>query len=291
MRRAALVFNPRAGQRKARRALPEIRRVLEGAFELSLQPTEGPEHCRKIARQALAERLDALFVLGGDGTLRVAASVLAGSEVAIGPLPGGTTNVVAGALGLPEDPVAAARALLNAEPTLMDLGLAAGEPFLMQLSGGLDAQVMANINLRSKKFLGKGAIAIAGLREWFRYRFPRFTLEIDGIAAHATGFVVANLPQYAGQFTIVPGARADDRQLELLLYQGTRRRDALGFALALARGRHLERADVSVRCFQSLRLTAPAGLLLQADGDAFVAPAPLTITLAPERLRILAPHA
>ena len=301
MRRAVLIWNPRAGQRRARRALPEIRRILESGFELALEPTSGPDHCREIARRALAARLDVFFVLGGDGTLRVAASVLAGSATAIGTLPGGTTNVVAGALGLPEDPVAAARALLLAEPTEMDLGQSAHgpqggstEPFLMQLSGGLDAQVMAHVDLRTKKLLGKGAVAIAGLREWFRYRFPRFELEIDGDVGNpvgATGFVVANLPQYAGQFHIVPGASAHDRKLELLLFHGRRRRDAAGFVLALARGRHLERRDVEVRPFTRLRIASPPSLQLQADGDAFVAAAPLTVTLAPERLQILAPRA
>jgi len=299
-RRAVLIWNPRAGQRRARRALPEIRTILEGGFDLTLEPTSGPEHCREIARRAKAEQLDVFFVLGGDGTLRVAASVLAGSATAIGTLPGGTTNVVAGALGLPEDPVAAARALLLAVPTDMDLGQSGhgapardAEPFLMQLSGGLDAQVMAHVNLRTKRLFGKGAVAIAGFREWFRYRFPRFELEIDGDASNpveVTGFVVANLPQYAGQFTIVPGASAHDRRLELLLFRGRRRRDAAGFALALARGRHLERRDVEVRPFSSLRIASPPSLQLQADGDAFVAAAPLTVTLAPERLKILAPR-
>ena len=288
-----LIWNPRAGQRRARRALPEVRRILESGFELALEPTTDPEHGREVGRRAVAERLDALFVLGGDGSLRVAASVLAGSGVALGALPGGTTNVVAGALGLPADPVAAARALLTAEPTLLDLGQSNGEPFLMQLSGGLDAQVMAHVDLRTKKWLGKGAVAIAGLREWFRYRFPRFTFEIDGETARtveATGFVVANLPQYAGQFTIVPGASAFDRRLDLLLFHGRRRRDAVGFAFDLARGRHLARRDVEVRSFRELRLVSPAALHLQADGDAFVAAAPLTVTLAPERLQILAPR-
>ncbi|MDQ1349111.1 MAG: hypothetical protein QG573_2489 [Acidobacteriota bacterium] len=300
MRRAVLIWNPRAGQRRARRALPGIRRILESGFALALEPTSGPDHCREIARRALAEGLDVFFVLGGDGTLRVAASVLAGSATAIGTLPGGTTNVVAGALGLPEDPVAAARTLLTAEPVSMDLGQSHGpkgadpEPFLMQLSGGLDAQVMAHVDLATKKLLGKGAVAIAGLREWLRYRFPRFAFEIDGDASRvveATGFVVANLPQYAGQFNILPGASGFDRKLELLLFHGRRRRDAFGFALALARGRHLERRDVEVRPFTRLRIASPPSLQLQADGDAFVAAAPLTVTLAPERLQILAPRA
>jgi diacylglycerol kinase family enzyme len=289
MRRAALLFNPRAGRHRGFR-LEAIRAALERAgFDLDFQSTAGPEHCRALARRAVEDRLDALFVLGGDGTLRIAASALAGSPVALGALPGGTTNVVALALGLPADPVEAARRLATAEPRPFDLGRAGEDDFLMQLSGGLDARVMASVDPRLKRRLGKGAVAWAGVREWWRYRFPAFALEIDGRATEATGFVVANLAEYAGRYRIVPGARSDDRRLDLLLFHGRRRRDALGFALDLARGRHLARADVEVLPFERLRLTAPAPLVLQYDGDPFEAAPPLEVALAPERLLLLAP--
>lgn len=289
MRRAALLFNPRAGAHRSQR-LEAIRTELErSGFDLDFQATSGPAHCRELARRAVAERLDALFVLGGDGTLRIAASALAGSPVALGALPGGTTNVVALALGLPADPVAAARRLAVGEPRAMDLGRAGDARFLMQLSGGLDARVMASVDPRLKRRLGKGAVAWAGLVEWWRYRFPAFRLEVDGRAREATGFVVANLAEYAGRYRIVPGARSDDRRLDLLLFHGRRRRAALGFAFDLARGRHLARADVEVVAFNHLRLEAPWPLALQYDGDPFEAEPPLEIALAPERLQVLAP--
>ncbi len=289
MRRAALLWNPRAGQRRGRRALDRIVTELGASFELEVTPTDGPEHCRTIARRAIAERYDALFALGGDGTLRVLAGVRAGTPVALGPLPGGTTNVVAGALGLSADPVAAARALARGEVRELDLGRCGDDHFLMQTSGGLDSAVMARVDPRWKKRLGKLAVAAAGLAAWRRYRFPRFTLEVDGVVFEATGFVVTNLAEYAGSFEIVPGARADDRQLELLLFTGDRRRAALGFALDLAGGRHLERPDVRVLRVERVRVTAPDPLVLQSDGDPFTAKPPVEIALAPERLRVLAP--
>lgn len=289
MRRAALLFNPRAGRRRGA-GLEAIRSELErGGFDLDFQATEGPAHCRALARRAVEERLDALFVLGGDGTLRIVASALAGSPVPLGALPGGTTNVVALALGLGRDPVAAARRLAVAEPRSFDLGRAGDDDFLMQLSGGLDARVMASVDPRLKRRLGKGAVAWAGLREWWRYRFPAFGLEIDGRATEATGFVVANLAEYAGRYRIVPGAKSDDRRLDLLLFRGRRRRAALGFALDLARGRHLARADVEVVPFDRLRIRSPWPLALQYDGDPFETAPPLEVSLAPERLLVLAP--
>ncbi len=289
MRRAALLFNPRAGAHRAKR-LDAIRAALAAEFELELEPTRGPAHCRELAAQALGAALDALFVLGGDGTLRVVAGVVAGSELAVGILPGGTTNVVAGALGLPADPVAAARALARGTPRRFDVGRCGQDVFLMQLSGGLDARIMASVDPRLKRRLGKGAVAWAGVREWLRYRFPGFQLELDGRAVEATGFVVANLAEYAGSFRIVPGARADDRRLDVLLFRGRRRRDALGFALDLARERHLARPDIEVVTARELRLVAPADTVVQADGDAFTPALPLAVGLADQSIQLLAPE-
>lgn len=289
MRRAALLFNPRAGAHRTKRLAPVRAALADGGYALEFQATEGPDHCRALARRAVEEALDALFVLGGDGTLRVAASVLAGTPVALGVLPGGTTNVVARALGLPTDPVAAARSLVHATPRRFDLGRAGDDVFLMQLSGGLDARVLAAVDPRLKRRLGKGAVAWAGMREWLRYDFPRFELEVDGRRLSPTGFVVANLAEYAGRFRIVPGARPDDRRLDLLLFHGRRRRDALGFALALAAGRHVARQDVEVVECGRARLVAPAGALLQMDGDPFRPELPVEIALAERSVDLLVP--
>lgn len=287
--RAVLLFNPRAGQRRGGRAFARVVHELGKTWSLRPRPTSGPDHCRELAGEAAREGFDAVFVLGGDGTLRIAAAALAGTSTALGPLPGGTTNVVAAALGLPDDPVAAARALAHCERRDIDVGRCGEERFLMQTSGGLDARVMARVDPRWKRRFGKLAVVAAGLRAWVGYDFPVFELEVDGRPAAATGFVVANLARYAGAFEIVPTASAEDRQLELLLFHGRHRRAALGFALDLARGRHLERSDVEVRPVRRVRLLGPPRAELQADGDPFVATPPLDLELAADRLTVLVP--
>jgi diacylglycerol kinase (ATP) len=291
-RRAALVWNPAAGRGYDARIVERLAGALAPAFAVEVLPTATPEAGRAAARRAVDAGLDALFVLGGDGSLNNAARELLGSGTALGPLPGGTTNVVASALGLPADPVAAARALTAAGARELDVGRAGAEGvFLMQVSGGLDARVMAAVDARWKRRLGKLAVAWTGLREWARYRFPRFALEVDGERTEATGFVVANLSEYAGRFAIVPGARADDRRLDLLLFRGTTRRSALAFALDLARGRHAARDDVEIRRIERVHVAGPARLELQGDGDPFVTAPPLELRLSTRRLRVLVPPA
>jgi diacylglycerol kinase family enzyme len=159
----------------------------------------------------------------------------------------------------------------------------------MQASAGLDALVMRRVDPRLKRRFGRAAVVWTGLREWARYRLPAIEVEADGRREHATGVAVCNLPEYAGAFRMIPDGRADDRQLDLLLFRGRRRRDALGFALALARGRHARRRDVEIRPVTEVTLLGPPDTPLQLDGDPWPARYPLRLALAPERLRVLAP--
>jgi len=73
--------HPRAGRAAARTPSSRSPPAARG-FRLEVLPTRGPEHCRELALRAVSERLDAVFALGGDGTLRVVAGALAGSQTA-----------------------------------------------------------------------------------------------------------------------------------------------------------------------------------------------------------------
>jgi len=293
VRRAALLYNPAAGGHRAGRLAPRLQELFarEGVT-LAPRATNGPGEATALAREAAAgDDLDALFVLGGDGTVREAAAGLLGSALPLGVLPGGTTNVVAGALALPRSPLAAARRLLaRSAPCEVDVGLAGDAPFLMQVSGGLDARALAAVSPRAKRRWGRLAVVAAGLRVWARYAFPELTFEADGVAGSATGVAVCNLSAYAGRYRLVPGGSWTDRRLDLFLFHGRSRRAALGFALALVGGRHAGRADVAFRTVETVTLTGPAPLTLQLDGDPVSLAPPLAIRLAPARLVLLAPR-
>src|SRR6185436_8895899 len=154
---------------------------------------------------------------GGDGTAREVAAGLLGTPVALGVLPGGTANLLAMALGLPRDPVRAAAALAGAQVRSFDVGLAGEHPFLMMVSAGLDATVLAALDVELKWRFGEAAIVWQGLQEWWRYSYPDIEVVADGERLSATFAAVANIPFYAGAFRLAPGARPDDRRLELVL--------------------------------------------------------------------------
>jgi YegS/Rv2252/BmrU family lipid kinase len=289
MRRAALIYNPRSGRQRHARVLATLLATLRGGgFDVEPVPTAFAGQATELAR-GLRERSEVVFAFGGDGTAREVATGLLGGDAALGVIPGGTANLLALALDLPREPVAAAAALLRLQPRPFDVGLAAGVPFLMMISAGLDATLLASLNTQLKWRFGRSAILGHGLREWWRYKYPRIGLTADGERLEATFASVSNIPFYAGSFRLAPDARTDDGRFELVLFRGTGRAAMLGFALDLVRSAHVRRTDVEIRQVREVVLEDPAGALAQVDGDVCQERLPLTIGFSPERLLVLAP--
>lgn len=292
MRIAILIYNPTAGRGGQQVMLDVLMPALrEGGFSVEPRATAGPGDATELARAAAAEGVEVVFALGGDGTVREAAAGLAGGETALAILPGGTTNVLAHALGLPPEPLAAARAHAGHPVRQVDVGLCGDRPFLMMASGGFDGFLLEQMDPSWKLRLGKLGIGLQGLLHLSRYRYPALGLRVDGEELEVGFFAVCNIPFYAGTYELCPPAALDDRRLDLLTFTGHGPAATAGFMLAIARGRHLERSDVSVRPVTRVEVVGPGALPLQIDGDFFASTPPLVIELAEETVPVLAPAA
>ena len=289
MRRAALIYNPRSGRQRHARVMAAILAALgRGGFAVEPVPTAFAGQATALARE-LAREAEVVFAFGGDGTMREVACGLLGAPAALGILPGGTANVLARALGLPADPVMAAGVMGTLPVHPLDVGLAGEHPFLMMVSAGLDASVLAALDTRLKWRFGRSAIVCQGLREWWRDPYPQLAITADGDPVTATFAAVANIPFYGGAFRLAPDARPDDGWLELVLFRGTDRAATLSFTLDLLRAAHVRRPDVEIRRVREVRLEGPAGAPAQVDGDVCQERLPFTVQLASERLLVLAP--
>lgn len=289
MRSAVLIHNPVAGRASARGLVDSILdRLHQGGYRVEAWPTTSPGSATRQARDAAAAGFDAVFALGGDGTLREAAAGLLGSRTALGFIPGGTINVNVLTFGLPADALRAAAALGEASVREIDVGLCNDEPFLMQASAGIDAEMIARLNPRLKRMASGGAVVPAAIAAWSRYRYPRIEIGADGETLEGSLAVVCNIPFYGGRWLMQPAARADDGKLDLVLFHGRGRFATLGFARDVLLGRHLRRRDVEYRQVDQVEIRGPARLPIQIDGDVFAEAPPARIRLAQGRLRVLA---
>lgn len=122
-KRAAIVINPRTGQNVAK--ITDVLAVMSAAGwkpEIALKEYGG--HSMELAQEASEKKSDLVIAYGGDGTLnQVVNGVMnAKGHSRVGVIPGGTANVWAGEIGVPNDPVKAALSLVNSEPRKVDVG-------------------------------------------------------------------------------------------------------------------------------------------------------------------------
>jgi diacylglycerol kinase family enzyme len=169
-----LVVNPSASSVTPRSRVV-IQKALAADHDVTLAETSRRGHAARLAQGAAAAGTDVVVVLGGDGTLNEAANGLAGTGCALAVLPGGSTNVFARSIGLPNDPVEATASLLEAlaagsiEP--MGLGSVNGRYFLFHVGVGFDAAVVAQVERRAdlKRYAGHPLFIWAGLATWLRH--------------------------------------------------------------------------------------------------------------------------
>jgi diacylglycerol kinase (ATP) len=310
-----VVVNPTADRGHADRAgVRTLARLRERGHEVRELSGTSFDDALARARAAVADGLDALVVVGGDGMVHLGANACAGTATPLGIVAAGSGNDYARALRLPvRDVDAAVRVLLDAldaGPRVVDAARVTSddpdeEPrwFCGVLSAGLDAAVNARAN-GMRRPRGRAKYAVAALRELARFR-PfgyRITIEsrTDGDAdttvtsvwdSPGTLVAVANGPAIGGGIRIAPDALVDDGDLDLVLAGPLSRHGALRvFPLTYA-GKHVGHPVVDVRRVVRVRLDAtddgvppPSAF---ADGE-LVGTLPREVRVVPGALRVLA---
>jgi len=136
--------------------------------------TEAQNHATEIGRQAIDGGYDVVVAFGGDGTLNEVANGLAGTDLPVAILPGGSTNVVCRTLGIPNDVVDATEHLLSLAdewaPRKIDLGRVDQRRFVFACGVGIDASVVRRVdeNPRLKAKAGPYYYSWAGVSSFFR---------------------------------------------------------------------------------------------------------------------------
>jgi diacylglycerol kinase family enzyme len=162
-----------------------IGKALAADHEVTVSGTSRRGHATRLAQGAAAAGTDVVAVLGGDGTLNEAANGLAGTATALAALPGGSTNVFARTIGLPNDPIEATGVLLDAlarrSISRVGLGSVNGRYFLFHTGIGFDAAVVEQVERRSglKRYAGHPLFVYAGFDTWIRHydrSRPRFAV-------------------------------------------------------------------------------------------------------------------
>lgn len=295
MKRALIITNPLAAS-AGTRALEAARSRLEArGLEVVVEKSCALGDGERLARAAVADGVDVVIAHGGDGTVNDVLAGLAGTGRPLGLLPGGTGNVLAGNLGVPRSPVAAADTILAGALRVIDLGrlrTSAGTwHFASNCAAGFAADLMAATAPRHKRRFGVAAYVAQAVLIAANLVRVSSRVEVDGVVheGRTSTVIVANCSDIVpGLLRLGANIAPDDGLLDVAVL------DVASYAVGLRLlWRMLQRrpdADSAITFYRGrvVRITTEPVLPAQADGEPTGA-TPMTIDLLPGALTVLVP--
>lgn len=287
-RRVVVIFNPVAGGgRKRLRLQRTIAKLTLMGCDVTLRATLRRGDAERIAGEVGADRYDVLAVAGGDGTIQEAVNGLKPGAPPLALIPLGTANVLAAEIGLKARSTPAAQTIAHGTERPLYCARMDGRRFVLMAGAGFDAAVVAGINPRLKRAIGKGAYLIESLRQLVAYPFPPIDLSVDGVPMRATSVLVLNGRRYAGDYTCAPEGDLWRPGLQVVLFDKSGPLAAAGYGLALLLDRLPRAKGVRTLGAAEVAILAPEGLALQVDGDSGgVVPARLSVDPSPVPLLV-----
>ncbi|WP_026425546.1 YegS/Rv2252/BmrU family lipid kinase [Actinokineospora inagensis] len=291
--RAAVAVHPSSGHGAAARVLDDVvARIRPVVDTLTVVSAETVAESRALMLRAKDAGLDALVVVGGDGSVHQGIQFCADHDVALGIVPAGTGNDLARALGVPTRPVAAADALAAALASgarrRIDLGRLDGGPwFGSVLCAGFDSAVNERVN-RMRWPHGRRRYDLAIVAELATLKHRRLVVETEGdrVELTATMVAVGNTGYYGGGIPVCPAADPADGLLDVTVVGAAGRLDLLRILPTLRTGDHVRHRFVQTLRARRVALEPGNGWTAYADGER-LGPLPVVVDCVPGALTVI----
>ena len=290
--RVAVVFNPVTGGGDPADRRRDTQEALERAgLEVLWLETTKEDPGQGLTATAVAEGVGLVIAQGGDGTVMACVTGLAGTEVPLAVLPGGTGNLLATNFDVPADLEGAVEVGLDGDRVRLDVAAMDEDRFVVMGGIGFDAAMLRDADPKLKEHLGAVAYVLSGFKH-LRRRATRFRLQLDDRRIDRTGqgVLVGNLGRLQGGLPVMPDARPDDGLLDVAVLQTRTVADWLALAVRVLLRR---RKDPQLELFQARRVEIGCDRPqpVERDGDPLDTPRDhLVIEVVPKALTLCVPR-
>ncbi|MBI3443892.1 MAG: sphingosine kinase [Magnetospirillum sp.] len=294
--RLALVINRSAG---SFRTLPMdgtvaavVAALAEAGHVVRTEVVGRRELARTLSSVAAQDDLDAVVVGGGDGTILTAILAGIGRSRPLGILPMGTLNLFARDLGLPPDPVEAARILAGAEAAEIDLAEVNGLPFAIWASMGMHPWIVRRRDHLQRDGMRKSrAMLLAALRAFRRYPMIDVTLSLpEGAVSVSTPMLFITNNPWREERPPLSREALDTGKLVIHVAACRNRLSLLWLMLEALFGHWRESRRLRTYTTEEVRVTSPKRrMMVSLDGEVTVMNAPLIFRTRPRALLVLMP--
>lgn len=289
--RFLVIHNPEAGVKNRALLYKVLERLEAAGARVTTQIADTISNDTRLAAEvARSGAYDVVVAAGGDSTIRGVAAGLAGTATPLGIIPIGTGNVMANEIGLKRKARAVAGCLLRGTPVPVTEAEANGEPFFLMAGAGFDGAVVARLNSRLKRMVGRFAYTWPFLRTLFADRMPNLRVTMDGKTETASWVVVTKARHYGGPFVIDREASLAAPEFKAVLFKARSRWELLRQLASLAAGKidHLYR--VERRSCRRVEISSERPVKVQIDGEP-LGETPLILETGRRAFRLLVPDA
>jgi diacylglycerol kinase (ATP) len=261
------LVNPSSGRGTGRSHLDRLR-VLASKLGAGLCVSRKVSDLWEQARRAAEDGVERLLVAGGDGTMHYAVQGLAGTSCALGVIPLGSGNDLAGTLGVPPDLDVAVERAVQGEIRRIDL-VRVGETVSVSYAGvGFDSEVTRYAN-ETKILRGPLIYFYSVIHTLITFVPPRMRVVWDDgeFEGKVMFTVVNNLPRFGGGMRIAPDARIDDGLLDLVIVKEVPKPVLLSIFPKVYNGKHVSHPAVRIVRTRRAEITIDRTMTLYGGGE------------------------
>lgn len=284
-----VIVNPISGGVNKVKLLDEFLNQIDGEqFSVEVRFTEGPHHATKLAEEALAEGVNIIVAIGGDGTVNEIAQVLVSTEVALALIPTGSGNGLARHLEIPLNVSGAVDVINGGKIRAID-SVKINDQFYFGVAGiGFDAQISWDFAEYGRR--GFLSYAILTLKNIPYYQSKIYELSVDGrkLSREAFGISFANGSEFGNGAAIAPKAKIDDGFLDVVILNKFPLYAGAGIAWRLFNQTlHKSKYIEQFRC-KEVEIKEK-NLKAHIDGEPVLFPDGLHLQIVPSSLKVLVP--
>ncbi len=289
-KRLLAIINPISGT-KGKENIPDLLNEIvdTGKYQVEILFTQYAGHGAELARQAVADGVDVVVAVGGDGTCNEIARELINTPAVLAIIPVGSGNGLARHLGISMEVRKALALINNGVVADLDYCTANDRPFFCTCGVGFDALV--SLKFAQGKTRGKLSYVSKTLSEYLKYQPETYRIEMPDNTVTEKAFVIAcgNASQYGNNAYIAPHASMQDGKIDVTVIQPFTPIDTAALAILLFT-KHIDQ-DSHVRNFTTESLVIHRELpgAMHLDGEPIEMEARIEVRCFKGGLRAIVP--
>ena len=290
--RILVIINPYAGNGKTLRLLPEIKRWLsQTSHEYLWRTTQSPGEMRAEVLNAPSRQIDAILLVGGDGTVHEALPAVRTTNLPFGLIPCGRGNDFARNVGLSLN--LKSNCTIPSEPIYQEIDLPTinDTPFGSIACLGFDAEV--NKLAREKKgyFGGTLGYIICVIKALKGFTPFEIEIQVDDFSwkGRIMMVAIANGQFYGGGMKIAPNALINDGQFDVCIIEEVSKFELLKNFPKVFRGSHITHPKIIMKSGKIVKIFSDENREVFADGE-YVGNIPAVCSIGDQRIRVIRTH-